>query len=48
LDAVTAAESIILSGAQESQIVSGLDGAYMLVVAVPGEKEWAIEVQTQE
>jgi ABC-type glycerol-3-phosphate transport system substrate-binding protein len=48
LDAVTAAESIILSGAQESQIVSGFDGAYTLVVAVPAEKEWAIEVQTQE
>lgn len=48
LDAVTDGEAVILSGAQKSEIVSGFDGSYMLVVAVPGEKQWAIEVQTQQ
>ena len=42
------AESVVLAGALPTQVVSGLDGSHVLLVAPTGTKAWSVEVQTQQ
>ncbi len=42
------AESVVLAGALPTQIVSGLDGDYVLLVTSGSTKAWTVEVQTQQ
>ena len=41
------AESVALPGALPEQVVSGLDGGYVLLVTPGSSKAWSVEVQTQ-
>ncbi len=43
-----AAPSTTLVGAIPTQVLSGLDGSYVLLVTPTGDKAWSVEVQTQE
>ena len=42
------APSVVLAGARLSEVLSGLDGSYVLLVTPTSEKAWTVEVQTQE
>jgi hypothetical protein len=42
------APSATLAGALPSQVLSGLDGSYVLLVTPTSDKAWTVEVQTQE
>jgi hypothetical protein len=42
------APSAPLAGALPSQVLSGLDGDYVLLVTPTSDKAWSVEVQTQE
>lgn len=47
VEAATNAESVALAVALSPQVVSGLDGSYVLLVTT-GTKAWSVEVQTQQ
>jgi len=47
-EAGAAAPSATLAGALPSQVLSGLDGSYVLLVTPTSDKAWSVEVQTQE
>ncbi len=47
LGAIGDAPSVALLGMASTQVVSGLDGTYVLVNSVPTEKGWSLEVQTK-
>jgi hypothetical protein len=47
-EAGAAAPSATLAGAFPEQVVSGLDGSYVLLVTPTSGKAWSVEVQTQE
>ena len=40
------AESVVLSTAKNTLVVSGLNGSYVLVLTPPATKEWSVEIQT--
>lgn len=42
------APSAVLAGARPSEVLSGLDGSYVLLVTPTGKKAWTVEVQTQQ
>ena len=42
------APSATLAGALPSQVLSGLDGDYVLLVTPTSDKAWTVEVQTQQ
>jgi hypothetical protein len=46
--AASQAESVALAGALPSQVVSGLDGSYVLLVTPSTSTSWSVEVQAQE
>jgi len=48
VEAGTNAESVALAGALPTQVVSGLDGSYVLLVTPASTKAWSVEVQTQQ
>lgn len=39
--------AVTVIGAAPEQVVSGLDGTYVFVNAVPAPREWSLEVQTK-
>ncbi|MHB8868556.1 MAG: hypothetical protein ACYC6T_13170 [Thermoleophilia bacterium] len=47
LSALGDAAIVTMMPAALTQVVSGLDGTYVLVNSVPSEKEWSLEVQTK-
>ena len=47
VEAGAKAESAALAGALPTQIVTGLDGDYVLLVTPSTDKAWSVEVQTQ-
>ena len=47
VEAGAKAESAALAGAPPTQVVSGLDGSYVLLVTPASAKAWSVEVQTQ-
>ena len=46
LKALKNADSVTLSVAKNEVVVTGLDGAYVLVLTPPAVKEWSVEIQT--
>jgi hypothetical protein len=42
------APSAVLAGARPSEVLSGLDGSYVLLVTPTSDKAWTVEVQTQQ
>lgn len=48
VEAGAKAESVVLAGALPKQVVSGLDGNYVLLVTPTSTKAWSVEVQTQQ
>jgi hypothetical protein len=46
LKALKDAESVVLSKAKSTLVVSGLNGSYVLVLTPPATKEWSVEIQT--
>ena len=48
VEAGAEAPSATVGGALPSQVVSGLDGDYVLYVVPTGSKAWTVEVQTQQ
>jgi ABC-type glycerol-3-phosphate transport system substrate-binding protein len=48
VEAAGKAESATLVVALPPQVVSGLDGSYVLLVTPASDKAWTVEVQTQE
>ena len=48
VEAGAEAESAALAGAMPTQVVSGLDGSYVLLVTPASTKAWSVEVQTQQ
>ena len=40
-------ESVMLVGAQPTQVVTGLEGSFVLVNAVPSAHDWTLTVQTR-
>jgi len=48
VEAGAKAESATLAGALPTQVVSGLDGSYVLLVTPASAKAWSVVVQTQQ
>jgi len=46
LKALKNAESVTLSMAKDTVVVSGLNGSYVLVLTPPAMKEWSVQIQT--
>ncbi|MCX6373934.1 MAG: hypothetical protein NTX16_12825 [Actinobacteria bacterium] len=46
LKALKNAESVTLNKAKNAVVVTGLSGAYVLVLTPPAVKEWSVEIQT--
>ena len=46
LKALKTAESVTLSKAKGTTVVSGLNGTYVLVLTPPAMKEWSVEILT--
>ena len=40
-------ESVMLVGAQPAQVVTGLEGSFVLINAVPSAHDWTLAVQTR-
>jgi hypothetical protein len=47
VEAGAAAESVALAVAMPSQVVSGLDGAYVVLATPSTTREWSLEIQTK-
>ncbi len=48
LQGIRDGESVILIGAAPTKVVSGLDGTYVFMNAVPAPQAWSLEIQVRD